>query len=146
MLRRLAYGLADDAEHFFLVDRFLEEGDSAGGQGFVAELGRFTAGDENDGGFADFINATQPVENQESVPGNATASSHVRRKMDVEDNQIRALAAHTTDGGGAVHGGANFVASGLKLNRHRLQHDDVVIGDENFRDVGPDGVGGGFRR
>jgi hypothetical protein len=138
--------VADDAKHFFLVDRFLKKGDGAGGQGFFPEFGGFSAGDENDRGFSHFIDAAEPVENQKAVPRNATAAGEVGWKMDVEDDEVGAFASDATDGGGTIHGGADFVTGGFEFDGDCFEHDHVVIRDEDFRDVRPHGLRGRLRR
>jgi hypothetical protein len=145
LLRRVANSVADDAEHFVLVDRLLEKGDGAGRQGFFPELGRFAAGDEDDRRLANFIDATKPIENQKSIPRNSPSSRNVGGEMDIEDDEIGALTADTTDGSGAIHRRADFVTGGLEFDGNRLEHHNIVVGDKDFRDVRPERVVGGFR-
>lgn len=137
--------MPDDVEHFVLIDRLLEKGNRAGGQGLVAELRRFTAGDENNGSFPDFIDAAEPVEYEKAVPGDAAGSRNVGGEIDVENDKVGAFAAHATDGGRAVHGGADFVTGGFEFDGHGFKDNDVVIRDQDFRDMRPDGAGGRFR-
>jgi hypothetical protein len=146
LLRRIADGVADDTEHFVLIDWFLKEGDGASGHGFFPELGRFHAGDENNGRLADFIDATEPVENQKAIPCESTCAGHIRLKIDVENDEVGTLAANATDRGGTIHGGADFVANGFQFDGHRFENDDIVICDEDLRYVRADGFAGGFWR
>src|SRR5690348_315557 len=105
--------MADDVEHFVLGDRFLEKGNSAGGQGFLPELGRFTAGDENDRRVADFIDPAEPVEDQKSIPRDGASTGDIRLEINIENDEVGPFAADATDGSGTIHGGANFVAEGF---------------------------------
>jgi len=147
VLQRVADDVTNHAQHLFLVDWLLEERDRAGREGFFPELRGLAAGDEDDGRVTDFVDAAQPVENQESIPRNAAAVGHIgRREIDVENDEVRTVATNATDRRGTIHRGAYFVTCRFELDRKRFKNDDVVVGNEDFWDVRPLWLGRGFWR
>src|SRR6185437_13896856 len=130
-------------EHFFLVDGFVEEGHGAGGNGFFQEVRGLAAGDEDDGCVAGFFEPTEPVEDQEAIPLNAAGMGRFRREIDVENDEVRALAPDATDGGGDIHGGADFVAGGFEGDRNRFEDNNIVVRDEDLGDVRASRLAGG---
>src|SRR6266478_4891764 len=121
--RSFSDGFTNAGQQFFVIDRLLKKADRPGGCRATLEFFRITTADYHDGYMLPFIEAPQPIHDQESVPGNAPTMRHIRWKTDVQQNKVGSFAAYQADGRAAVGRGRYVVAAALQLHRQRLQDD-----------------------
>src|ERR1051325_12224073 len=115
-----------------MVDWLLKKSHRSRGHGSLSEFAGIATRDKNNWRIAHLVNAAKPMNNQKTVPSNSAAMRHIRRKINVEHDEIRLFTAHATDRRRTVHRRTHFVAFGFQFYGECLENDDVIVGDENF--------------
>ena len=114
-----------------MVERFVENLEDACSERPLIAFRRLLAGDNDDGDAGALIHPAQPIHDEEAIPGHATARAHIRREVEIQQDQVELFAPHRGNRLGAIRGGEHLIAVGLKHVRKDLQDDQVVIHHQN---------------
>ena len=108
----------------------MEETDGARGQGTRFELLRVATGDDDHWNILCLIHSVQPIHNQKSIPGDASAVSDIRRKRDIQQDQVGTFPSRGADSDRSIIGCKHVVTACFELHRERLENDSAVIHDQ----------------